>query len=303
MTLGPARIPIPASAHWLSVNISVLRTVMDKLGGLAVTEGLRTPKRPRRIPELLKPAEARRLIEAAPTLRDRFLLSVLYGCGLKVGEACGLKWEDVDLAASRFRVNFAGGTRQRWIEFPPALAPLLAAGATSCQGTDYILAGAKQGAHLTPRMAERIVKRAVGAAGLPEMVTCMTLRHSYAVERLRAGLSVRDVQERLGHLTLETTLEYRRCIPREVVSPAERLNIGKVELSPGQDATGQPIPTVDLPDAALKLPIAATAACDVGSVTAPFAEPFKMRLSDRFLSARGSAGPKTDSVRLRGPPG
>ena len=281
----------PTSAAWLSVNISVLRTSLDKLGGLSVTEGVRTPKRPRRLPEFLKPAQAACIIEAAPTLRDRLLLGLLYGCGLKVGETCGLRWSDVDLSTGRVRVSFAAATRQRWVEYPEALTPVLKAGVVACEPSQYIFAGAVSAKPLTTRMAERVLKKAVRAAGLPETITCMTLRHAYAIERLRAGVPVHELRERLGHESIETTLEYVRCIPKEVVSPAERLDIGPIELDQNEDATGMPIRPVELPGSVLALPIPLVPDTE----PAPFVEQMRMRLADRFLCTRGVA-------RQTGPP-
>ena len=66
------------------MHVSVLRTSFDKLGGLRTTAALRTPKRPEPLRDILSADEVARLIEAAPTLRDRLLIGLLYGCGLKV---------------------------------------------------------------------------------------------------------------------------------------------------------------------------------------------------------------------------
>ena len=70
------------SASWLSVRLSVLRTALDKFGGLSVTEGLVTPRRRFGLGTILSAAEVGRMIESAPTLRDRLLVGLLYGCGL-----------------------------------------------------------------------------------------------------------------------------------------------------------------------------------------------------------------------------
>jgi len=271
---------LPSSSYWLSVNISVLRTVLDKLGGLSVTDGIRTPKRPSRIPELLKSAEVERLIQAAPTLRDRLLIGVVYGCGLKVSEACNLKWEDVHLAEGQLSIVYAAGTKKRFVEFPPGLRPLLAAGVTRSVGTQYLFSGGKKDTHLTSRMAARIVKQAALTAGLPEYVTCMVLRHSHAVTQLRNGMTIRELQVRLGHGSIVTTLEYQRAIlPAGIVSPADKLTL----TSPVAPA---PVPTVDLPSEAFELP-----ADPVPDNPIAFSAELKTRLNDRFLAQRAAAVP------------
>ena len=71
---------------WVSLSISVLRTVFDKLGGRSVTKTMRTPKRPLHLPTILSRNEVGRTLSSAPTIRDRLLLGLMYGCGLKVIE-------------------------------------------------------------------------------------------------------------------------------------------------------------------------------------------------------------------------
>jgi integrase/recombinase XerD len=69
------------SWNWLAANICVLRTVFDKLGGMTVSAGLTTPKRPDRLPTILNRREAVSILRAAPTVRDRLLLGLMYLCG------------------------------------------------------------------------------------------------------------------------------------------------------------------------------------------------------------------------------
>jgi len=84
----------------------VLRTAFDKLGGMTVTRRLRTPKRGERLPVVLNLDEAGRLVQAAESVRDRLLIGLLYGCGLKVGELCRLRW--MDMVFFPLAVGFAG---------------------------------------------------------------------------------------------------------------------------------------------------------------------------------------------------
>ena len=106
----------------------------------------------------------------------------------------------------------------------------------------------------------------------------MSLRHSFAVNLLRAGITVRDLQERLGHGSIETTLEYQRAIlPDGIVSPADKLT-----LTP--PVTVAPIPTAALPLQAFEMPVA----CAEPPIA--FAVAIKTRLTDRFLGERAPAG-------------
>jgi len=224
-----------ASWGWIAMNISVLRTVFDKLGGRSITRHLVTPKRPAHLPEILSFDEVRDILEAAPTTRDQLLLGLMYGCGLKVGEVCRLTWADVDTEAGTLRVRFAGGTRERILDVPAELLPVLALGRSRCPESDYVFQGRITGTHLSIRMAELILRKAAAATSILKTVTCMTLRHSFAVHCLERGDSPRALQEALGHQSIDTTLLYDRCIlPRNVVSPLDALR--QREAGPSADS-------------------------------------------------------------------
>jgi integrase/recombinase XerD len=107
----------------MAQSIAVLRTAFDKLGGLSTTAHMDTPKRPLRLAELVSGDEVGRMIQVLPTIRDRLLVGFLYGCGLKAGEVCRLRWADVDAAGRGLTVHFAGDTRQRRVDLPNALLP------------------------------------------------------------------------------------------------------------------------------------------------------------------------------------
>jgi integrase len=110
------------SWNWVGMNISVLRTVFDKLAGRDLTRHLTTPKRNFPLPEVLSQEAVRDLLAAATSTRDQLILGLLYGCGLKVGELRTLTWADIDAAVTTLRVRY-GRNRQRNLEIPPDLQP------------------------------------------------------------------------------------------------------------------------------------------------------------------------------------
>jgi integrase/recombinase XerD len=220
------------SGSWISMNISILRTLFDKLSGQNVTAHLVAPKRPERLPEILSPREVREILASAPTTRDQLLLGLMYGCGLKVGELCRLTWADVDAEQGALRVCYARGTRQRTLDLPPDLLPVLKLGSSRCPQGDYIFQGRVEGTHLSTRMVELILRRAAEATSTLKTVTCMTLRHSYAVHCIEQGDSVRAVQEALGHASIDTTQRYEDCIlPKNVISPLAALRQREAEAA------------------------------------------------------------------------
>ncbi|MCE9616021.1 MAG: tyrosine-type recombinase/integrase [Lentisphaerae bacterium] len=292
-----------ASWSWVSVNISVLRTAFDKLGGLQTTARLRTPKRPQHLGEVVSGPDVARMLAVSPTARDRLLIGLLYGCGLKVSEACRLRWADVDVANQCLAVHYAGGTRQRKVELPEALLPVLEAGRARCEPDTYVFAG-DRGPHvpLSARMAQRVIRRAAREAGLEKPVCCMTMRHGYAVSLLREGADVRTLQERLGHQRVQTTMRYERYSPPAgAVSPLDRPRFAPAGTmappEPNSAFAGAPRAT---PDSIACVPEASDLLASPPSLLAlPFSElangvreyhaQMKSRISDRFLALRAPA--------------
>ncbi len=168
------------------MNISVLRSVFDKLGGMSITTHFVTPKRPSHLPEILSRGEIRSILAAAPTTRDQLLLGLMYGCGLKVGEVCRLRWSHVDTKNNNISVLYARQSKARTLDIPPDLLPVLELGKSQCSAEDYLFQGRFAGRHLSTRMAELILRKAVRSTDILKTVTCMVLRHSYAVHCIEA---------------------------------------------------------------------------------------------------------------------
>ncbi|MFI7605508.1 tyrosine recombinase XerC [Micromonospora sp. NPDC049366] len=145
-------------------------------------------------------------------LRDRLLLELLYGTGVRVSEACGLDTADVDQGRRVVRV-FGKGGRERTVPYglpaQRALDDWLRHGRPNLAGPgcgDALLLGAR-GGRLNPTTARRIVGGYASAAGLPR-ISPHGLRHSAATHLLEGGADLRAVQELLGHSSLASTQIY-----------------------------------------------------------------------------------------------
>ena len=186
--------------------------------------GLQLPRRGRRLPRALSPAETERLIEAAVgttprTRRDRALVELLYGAGLRVSEAVGLDRSAVDVEERIVRVLGKGGKER--------LVPLGRPAAEAARR--YLALGRPhldrryrpelflnaRGGPLTRAGAFLILRKLAGKAGLePERVHPHLLRHSFATHLLEGGADLRSVQEMLGHADLGTTERYTHVSDR-----------------------------------------------------------------------------------------
>jgi len=179
---------------------------------------LELPKRRRRLPRTLSPAEAQRLIEAAAgstprMMRDRALVELLYGAGLRVSEAVGLDKAGVDLEQRIVRCIGKGG-KERVV--PVGRHAVEALRRYLAHGRPYLdrrhrpeLFLNAQGGGLTRAGAFLILRRLAGRAGLePERVHPHLLRHSFATHLLEGGADLRTIQELLGHSSMSTTQVY-----------------------------------------------------------------------------------------------
>jgi integrase/recombinase XerD len=185
---------------------------------------LELPRRRRALPKTLSPGEAERLIDAAAgttprSMRDRALVELLYGAGLRVSEAVGLERAGVDLENRVVRA-VGKGSKERIVpigrQAVDALRRYLAHGRPFLdkRHRPELFLNAKGGA-LTRGGAFLILRKLAEQAGLePERVHPHLLRHSFATHLLEGGADLRSVQEMLGHADLATTELYTHVSDR-----------------------------------------------------------------------------------------
>jgi integrase/recombinase XerD len=185
---------------------------------------LELPRRRRALPKTLSPGEAERLIEAAAgttprSLRDRALVELLYGAGLRVSEAVGLDRAAVDLEQRIVRC-IGKGSKERVV--PIGRQAVDALTRYIARGRPYLdkrhrseLFLNARGGPLTRAGAFLILRKLAEKAGLdPQRVHPHLLRHSFATHLLEGGADLRSVQEMLGHADLATTELYTHVTDR-----------------------------------------------------------------------------------------
>jgi integrase/recombinase XerC len=195
------------------------RNGKGKVGALAA---VRSPKVARTLPKPLGVAAATRLTDAelragenrAPWIlaRDAAVLALLYGSGLRISEALGLKRMDVPEPGKGDTLVVTGkGSKTRMVPVLQQVLDLVAAyvaiypAALPAEGA--LFRGAR-GGPLSPRIVQLAMERLRGALGLPDSATPHALRHSFATHLLARGGDLRSIQELLGHASLSTTQIY-----------------------------------------------------------------------------------------------
>lgn len=191
--------------------------VADELCSAFPTADLPLPTKPARLPDVISVEAAARLLDQpfprTPSgLRDRAILEILYGCGLRASELCGLDLRSVVLDEALLRVH-GKGEKERVVPVMGTAAAALSAylgqgrgGLVGRRATQAVFLNVR-GGRLSRQSVHAIVERYGRMAGI-EGLHPHTLRHSYATHLLEGGADLRAVQELLGHANIATTQLY-----------------------------------------------------------------------------------------------
>ena len=179
----------------------------------------RSPKFQRKLPRPLSEGAAKEVIDLMGSLpredwvaaRDAAVVTLLYGCGLRISEALALTGSDAPLPEV-LRIRGKGG-KERIVPVLPAARAAVAAYVRLCpyplaDEPEVALFRGTRGGALNPRLIAGAMERARGALGLPATATPHALRHSFATHLLAAGGDLRAIQDLLGHASLSTTQAY-----------------------------------------------------------------------------------------------
>jgi integrase/recombinase XerC len=205
------------SAKSLQRRLSACRsyyTWLHKRGTIELNPaaGLRAPKAPRKLPQVLDADEAVKLVELptdAPLgLRDRALLELFYSSGLRLSELCGLCWRDLDFVSGLVTV-LGKGSRQRKVPFGSHARAALQAWRDESRGqAPAPVFPGRGGGSISQRAVQIRIKQLAQRQGLFKDVHPHMLRHSFASHILESSGDLRGVQELLGHSDIATTQIY-----------------------------------------------------------------------------------------------
>jgi len=212
-----------AGARTLGRGLAGLRSFLRHLErkGLANAAGaaaVRSPKQPKSLPKPLSDRQAIAVVDAHEQLaeepwiraRNAAVLTLLYGCGLRISEALSLTPADFTGSPTSLRIT-GKGDKTRIV---PLIAPALSGVDDYIKlcpfplGEDKPLFRGARGGPLQPAIIQREMQKMRGALGLPDSATPHALRHSFATHLLAGGGDLRTIQELLGHASLSTTQVY-----------------------------------------------------------------------------------------------
>lgn len=197
------------------------------------TELISTPKRTRHLPDVLTVEEVEQIINSIPLdntkgKRDRAMLELLYSCGLRVSELTALRLSDLFFGEGYIRV-MGKGSKQRLVPVGNVARERIMIYMDCRKAKDSknkdILFLSNRGGALTRVMVFYVIRDAVERAGIDKTVSPHIFRHSFATHLLAGGASIRQVQEMLGHESIETTEIYTHLDTSRLRETIEKISL------------------------------------------------------------------------------
>jgi integrase/recombinase XerC len=215
-------------------SLAALRSLFRWLAQQGVVEQnpaalVSTPKLPKKLPRVPTIEEMNHVLDgqmpevAAFPERDRLMLELLYGCGIRNSELVGIHLQDIRLSSAAILIR-GKGKKERYVPFGDSVKAALAGYlsvrlqvlAEHGKNSPSLLIN-RRGGRLTTRSVGRIVKKIAVAKGLSPDVHPHTLRHAFGTHMLEEGADLRAIQEMLGHARLSTTQRYTQLSTKQVL--------------------------------------------------------------------------------------
>ncbi|AHF80599.1 site-specific tyrosine recombinase/integron integrase [Thermococcus paralvinellae] len=212
----------------LNLVVQALKAYFRFEGLDGEAERLKSPKVPKSLPKSLTKEEVKKLLSVIPPTRkrDRLIVLLLYGSGLRVSELCNLKIEDVDFNQSLIIVRGGKGAKDRIVPIPKALLKEIEDYLKMrSDNSEYLLVEERRSKkdRISPKTVWYLLDKYGKKAGIK--VTPHMLRHSFATHMLESGIDIRVIQEILGHSNLSTTQIYTKVTVEHLKKAQEKAKL------------------------------------------------------------------------------
>jgi len=178
--------------------------------------GVPFPKREKKLPVVMSRPEVFLILSKIRLVRHLACLSLIYACGLRLGEACRIRIADIDRARGLLHVRGGKGAKDRYVPLPSSILPLLESCWRSHRNAEWLFPwvgrGGRQGRltdrHVPLSTVQQVFRKAYKQSGVRKTVSVHSLRHAYATHLLEANVNSRQIQAWLGHSSAATTARY-----------------------------------------------------------------------------------------------
>lgn len=185
---------------------------------------MKRPKRDQFKPVVLSIEEVIKLLQVTQNLKHRFIIAMLYSCGLRINELLSMHLNALDIDRQQVHVKNSKGRKDRYVSLAHHLEALINNYLTSYKPTTYLITGSKEQPY-SASSVRAFLKRSCKQAGITKKVTPHTLRHSYATHMLENGVSLRHIQDLLGHCKPETTMLYTHIARKDLLKIENPLDV------------------------------------------------------------------------------
>ncbi|TXG36718.1 tyrosine-type recombinase/integrase [Seonamhaeicola maritimus] len=218
------------SSSYQNQSINAIKFYIEKVLNLPkVTYDFCRPRKAKTLPKVLSLEEVSLILDATRNIKHKTILSVIYGCGLRISECINLKIEDIDSSNMRVWVRNAKGKKDRITLLSPSLLEQLRAYYKVYKPKQWLFESPSGGKYSVSSIRQ-VFNRSRKKAGVNVPATVHTLRHSFATHLLDAGTNLRYIQKLLGHGSSKTTEIYTHVSTTNLInieSPFEK--IGKFD--------------------------------------------------------------------------
>ena len=191
---------------------------------------LSRPKASKILPNVLSQNEVIHLLRVTQNLKHKTILALIYSAGLRISELINLKIEDLKIDRRQIHIKNAKGRKDRYVVLAESTLPLLQSYLNVYKPTFFLIEGAKQEVYSASSI-RKFMNVSCKKANLIGKVTPHTLRHSYATHLIESGVSLRHIQELLGHSSPKTTMIYTHIARKDVLAIKSPLDNALEQLS------------------------------------------------------------------------
>lgn len=183
------------------------------------------PKKPSLLPKVIAIQDIAKIISLTTNLKHKTILMLAYGMGLRVSEIVELEITDIDSKRMQVHIRAAKGKKDRYVNLPEAVLPILRAYYVAYTPKKYLLEG-QFGNRYSIRSAQQVFKQSLLRAKVNKNASIHSLRHSFATHLLEQGTDISYIQKLLGHNNIRTTLIYAHVGKKDlkgVISPIDKI--------------------------------------------------------------------------------
>jgi integrase/recombinase XerD len=171
---------------------------------------VKMPRIPRKftLPMVLSKSECRRFFKTPTNLKHKVILLLIYSGGLRAGEACNLKWNDIDFSRRKILIKAGKNRKDRYVMLSLYLTKWLNKYRKEYQPQIFVFNGREAGNPMRRCTLQHIVRNIVRSSGIKKKISSHTFRHSFATHLLEDGVDLVTIKELLGHSRIQHTLTY-----------------------------------------------------------------------------------------------